>query len=87
MSGKGAKLTIDDAFIPKHIVFTECDKHIEFFIDGESIRVQVWEGKEMKDTKRENFKLGMRIPLYARTAFAQMFTHTLNGESLYKETP
>lgn len=72
----GAHIIVDDAFIPKHIKFIECDKQIEFFVDSESIRIQVYSA--------DGFQMGMRVPLYAQTAFAQMFTQTLNGQRLLK---
>lgn len=74
-----AKIEMDDAFTPKEIIFQEGEKRIEFFEDGESIRVQVY--------SEEEFVAHMRIPLYARTALAQMFTFSLNGLSLYQRKP
>ncbi len=72
----GAQLILDDAFIPKHIKFIECNKQIEFFINEESITCQVY--------TQEGFQMSIRLPLYAKTAFAQMFTQTLNGNRLIK---
>ena len=80
MKTNSASIWIDDAFTPKHMKFQECDSEIEFFIDGESIRVQVYDMRGK--TRDEKFKMGMRIPLYAQTALAQMFTQTLNGQRL-----
>lgn len=69
-----AKLEINNAFHPGEISFTECEHRIQFLVDGESVRVQCWDkGKHV---------MGMRLPLYACTAFAQMFTQTLNGMKL-----
>lgn len=73
---KGASLKIDDAFNPKHLEFTECECYIQFFLDGESVQVQVG-----KDDKHD---YGFRMPLYAATALAQMLTSTLNGQRLLK---
>lgn len=72
---KGASIEIDDAFTPTEIRFKECDYTIEFFIDGEQVRVQVFDG--------DDFKMGMRLPLYVQTALAQMFTQTLNGQRFF----
>lgn len=76
MRKDGAQLILEDAFNPKSITYTECGKKIEFFIDGESIRVQC--------SDKSEFQFGMRIPLYAQIAFAQLFTNTLNGQRLLK---
>jgi len=73
---RGSQLILDDSFTPKHIKFIEMDKQIEFFINDEDIIVQVH--------SKDGFQLGMRLPLYAKTAFAQMFTQTLNGSRLLK---
>mgnify|MGYP006181466975 CR=1 FL=1 len=77
MEKTGAKLTMDDAFTPKRMEFTEGENTITFFLqDSETIRVQVYKGSD--------FQMGMRVPLYAAAAFAQMFTGTLNGQRLLK---
>lgn len=71
---KGASIVLDDAFTPDEITFTETDSRISFFREEQSIRVQVF--------KKGEYRMSMRIPLYASVALAQMFTNTLNGQKL-----
>lgn len=74
---KNASIWMDDAFTPCHIKFKECDTEIEFFEDKESVRLQVY--------IKEDFICGMRLPLYAKTAIAQVLTGTLNGKRLFEQ--
>ena len=71
-----AEIKMNDAFNPTHVVFIEGKYKIEFFKDTESIRIQVFEN--------DKFVQGMRLPLYASIALAQVFTSTLNGQRLFK---
>ena len=70
----GAKIVMDDAFCPNEITFTEAETTIQFFRDGDSVRIQTY--------KKNDFQYGMRVPLYACAAFAQFFSQTLNGKKL-----
>lgn len=72
----GASMEVDNAFIPTDMSFTECGTTIRFMVQGESVIVQVHDGSK--------HMLSMRLPLYAATAFSQMFTQSLNGQRMLK---
>lgn len=76
MNKTRAKLELDDAFIPKHIRFTEGDRTVELLSGDEDISIQVYKGSDAV--------AHVRVPLYARLAIAQMLTGTLNGQKLLK---
>lgn len=73
------RLEFDDPFTPTACIFSEGKERIEFMTDNESIRVMVFRDKDIC--------MSMRIPLWASTALAQMFSNTLNGQRFIKEQP